>query len=502
MLPASYNSQKKEDTFRKKMLAIRGKNKIRQIQSSSETPIVLEGICRNVRLARKGKLAFVNLYDGTGTIQCVYDIKDGETFSIVVGASMKIRGQIVESQGNQDLEVLVHEILRYSLPMAPRQMSLEAFRQIPHLRFKSPIFQSVQRIKQTAYRAIHDCFHRLDIHEIQPTLLTSNECEAGSHPFRATTLDVEKITKFKDNAWSVDFFRREVFLTVSSQLHLEASILGSQRDSYCCTTAFRAEPSVTTQHLAEFAMFEWELLCDELDFNIDVGVELIKDCCKKILEECPDDLEMLERFHRGKMEEVKFCCPEGSDPLLEKVRIACGLEQDLKSTLERWSAVEFPRVEYGICIEILQKWVQLSGDTSCNIEYGEDLGRVHEKMICMMMGGVPTAVVRFPESLKSFYMLPGPNGTAECYDLILPDIGEVIGGSQRIHEYDEMIEKMERMNVRKEGMEWYLELRKDATIPHGGAGLGFGRLLMALTGLKNIKDLQEFPRAYHLNLVG
>jgi asparaginyl-tRNA synthetase len=492
---------------------IRGRNKIEQIRKfvrSSDYEhvdfdVILKGICQ----VQEG-LRMMRLYDGSGTIACVFDLNTkGLTYPVSEKSMLEVFGSV---EKGEDYYVRVKTIPRlgpvYNLhdfkpmvlfPSKDRRdfVSLEKLRQIPHQRMKATVFQCLEKIKQTMFHAIRMELAKQEIYEVQPTLLTTfNQDEARS--FRATTLDSDKFVKYKDNPWITDFFRTEVFLAHSSQFNLEASILGSQRDSYCCSTVCKSDMSLGK--LAESTQFEWEMLCDELEYGIEVGVEIARKCCKVILEECEEELEFLEKFndnerYRRRIERKKYLVVDGDDEDLRAARFAENLPQDLISRLRRWAIGGFPRMSYEDCVKKLNKWVETNVDRNGVIEFGSAFSQMHRKLICMMNLGEPVVVTDFPEHLKSF-------SDAKTYEIIFPDGSMAIEGAQRIHELDELVEKMERMNVRKEGLEWYIQLRKNASAPHNGGRLRFEEFMAILVDVEDLRDLQEFPRSYRLELMG
>jgi len=401
-------------------------------------------------------------------------------------------------------------------------------RQVPHQRHHTQLFLALQILKQLSYKSLHESFGKLKIGEIQPTLITGNECEDGAHPFTVTTLLDEK---FKDTPvlddgsidWSKDFFEKRCYLTVSSQLHLEATVLGTKRDGYCMTTAFRAEPSTGPLHLAEFLMPEWELIGGGLMRNMAVAQTVLKYVFTQVLEHCMEELEYLEDYRKKddkawydaelakikdkkKLIKTKELSKKEWAQLKKDATAEYERKQGLPSIIDRltrYRDVPFAVTTHEECVRQMLEH-QEAGKVVFEEQpgYGEDFSKQHEFYITeVLFGGRPTFVRYYPKPIKAFYM-PIVDEKSEtgvehvdCYDLLFPYVGEVVGGSQRIADEGELVKRMEELGMSTQELDWYLDLRRDASLPHGGAGLGFGRMMIAMSGIHNIKDMQEFPRA-------
>lgn len=450
----------------------------------------------HVLTSRVSKIGFIELVDGSTVkhVQAVCDpnFQEQDYFKqlfdhIKTGSSVSLTGKIVKSpkQGQPfEMQVLEYQCFgnvvdpgTYPLS-AKNEISMEVLRQIPHLRQRTKTFMAIGIIKKEVYASIHEFFRKKSFGEVQATHLTANECESGANPFKVTTLLGDKITyvavKQDKEAidYTEDFFKKQVYLTVSSQLHLEATTC-AQGNSYCMTTAFRAEPSTGLMHLAEFCMPEYEMRFGSLEDNMAISEGLIKHSIKNVLEKCFSELEFLQQ---------KF-------------------DNELITQLYKYCSEPFYVTTHEKCITMMLKDMD---DGKVQFEqtptYDADLAREHERYICKVHQNQFVFVTHFPKQCKSFYMPVVNKGDkverVDCFDLLAPDLGEVVGGSQRIWQYNELVERMQEASVKSDGLEWYIDLRKYGSVPHGGAGLGLSRLLMIITGVQNIRDLQEFPRSY------
>lgn len=494
------------------------------------------------RFSGDESLCFINLNDGSTvrTIQCVCDKTkypntkwDKLWKNISRGATLSLKGKIVKSPAkgqDYDFEVVDYDFFGIikdpaSYPLAQRKgiISRNLMRTIPHMRNQTLLFTAIEILKKSVYSSIHQSMRDLDIGEVQPTLLTGNECESGAYPFSVTTL-LDKSNVPMDRGeidFKQDFFKKRVFLTVSSQLHLEASVCSSGTNSYCMTTAFRAEPSTGPLHLAEFCMPEWELVNSKLEDNMNVAEKIIKDSITIILENYRPELEFVDEYMKKdirikKENELKECkelkkTMTKKDWCAKKKKIEeyykeISMRIPLIERLERYRDTSFVVTTHEECVRLLKEHVN---DKKVEFleqpEYDGDFSKEHEFYITQVLfDGMPTFVRYYPKNIKAFYMPVINKGDeierVDCYDLLFPYVGEVVGGSQRISDYDTLEKRMKDINLNMEELEWYLDLRKYGTYPHGGAGLGLGRLMIVLTGIHNIKDMQEFPRACGLTL--
>jgi asparaginyl-tRNA synthetase len=476
--------------------------------------LMIRGRIVTHRSGASNTIQFINICDGSTvkTLQCVYN---GSIANISKGTTLMLSGKLITSQGKgQAIELSVSSYQIYGqvnpleYPLAGKSIvSRDYLRTIPHLRHHTLLFTAIQCIKQTVYKAFHEGMSTLNIGEIQPTLITSNECEGGSFPFSVLVADGKGNKK--------DFFDKPTFLTVSSQLHLEATVCGTLKDSYCMTTAFRAEPSKGPLHLAEFCMPEWESIGD-IDKNMEITEKVLKHCFKCVLEDCNEELLFLEKYRlddikNNHLEQVKIHKDKKSkmkkkDWLLEKDKIEATINTDatIFDRLNKYVEKPFTKVSHADCIkQLLESNVEFTEVPT----YDGDLTKEHEKYITEVLYDNPVFVQQYPKNIKAFYMPEIKNESDEnkrvdCFDLLFPYVGEVVGGSQRIDDYNTLKSRMEEKNIELEPLNWYLDLRKYGSVPHGGAGLGMGRLMIVITAIFNIKDMQEFPRGYGMTCHG
>lgn len=478
--------------------------KVRDIILHQDTSIAhtLCGSCYSVRKGKK--YCFIELLDGSTvrTLQCMFpSTMDALAKHCNRGATVELTGKVIPCPDRPHLvEFHVESYVCLGGIKDPSTYILDVkgfttrdtLRAIPHKRHHTQLFAAIQIIKQRAYDAYHTAMRELGIGEIQPTLITGNECEAGACPFTVTTIEHQDYAK--------DFFSKRAFLTVSSQLHLEATVLGTKRDGYCMTTAFRAEPSKSPMHLAEFLMPEWELIGGGLERNMAVAQYTLKRIIQAVLDDCLDELKFLEQYKQD--EERHVTTPLEAKPGYDKTKPLPPLIERLR----RYVAEDFVISSHEECVRIMLQDVQ-AGKAKFEVKptYDGDLSREHEYYITeVIYGGLPVFVRYFPKDIKAFYMPvikeDSPSGVEHIdgYDLLFPYCGEVVGGSQRIHQEEELVDRMAKLGMCSKDLDWYIDLRRDASLPHGGAGLGFGRMLIVITGIHNIKDMQEFPRAYGL----
>lgn len=483
------------------------------------------GSCVTTRKAGAGKILFIELMDGSTirTLQCVATKNVAELLEHCTrGATVELTGQIVLSpSGGQPIELSVDEYKclgkikdQKSYFLGNRGFTTrDLLRSIPHQRHHTQLFTAVQIIKQQSYNAYHEAMSILGIGEIQPTLITSNECESGAHPFTVTTV-MDELKDGEKIDFTKDFFGKRTYLTVSSQLHLEATVLGTKRDGYCMTTAFRAEPSKSPMHLAEFLMPEWEIIGGGLTRNMAVAQFTLKHMFSKVLENCLAELQYLETYRKSEDKHIyeSDLSSTKDNAIKDQLTKAYDERQVLPSIIDRltkYVTESFVVTTHEECVKImLEDLSQGKAKFEVVPGYADDLTREHEYYITQVIyEGLPTFVRYFPKEIKAFYMpviqedTPASrNGVqhVDGYDLLFPYCGEVVGGSQRIDKEDELVTRMKELNMIVEDLDWYVDLRKDASLPHGGAGLGFGRAMIVMTGIHNIKDMQEFPRAYSL----
>jgi asparaginyl-tRNA synthetase len=420
-------------------------------------------------------MAFIALNDGTtlSHLQIVIDktaltaIPEGATR---VGSSVKIEGVAVKSlNANQKIEVNAKEVVLLGdcpldYPIQKAKTSLDYLRTLPHLRVRTNTFNAIFRIRSKISAAIHRYFQERDYLYVHTPIITGSDCEGAGKIFQVTTVGFDPSIKTKEEYWANDFFGQSAGLTVSGQLEGEV-MATSFGKIYTFGPTFRAENSNTTRHAAEFWQIEPEVAFAELDDIIEIATEFIKYIIKAVLDECPEEIALLERFY----------------------------EKGLSAKLQKVVDDEFVRVDYTEAIEILKK----SGkEFVYPVEWGCDLQTEHERYLTDIVYNKPVFVVNYPKAIKSFYMKQNPDGkTVAATDLLVPGVGEIIGCSEREADYDKLMQAIEERGMKKSDYANYMDLRKYGSVPHSGFGLGLERILMYVTGMGNIRDTIIFPRA-------
>ena len=435
---------------------------------------------------------FIALNDGScmASLQIVIDsdvVKQNVINELNTGASIFVRGNLVESQGSgQKTELLAQEIkiIGKSSPadvqktiLQPKKHSLEKLREQAHLRMRTNLFGAVFRIRHHMAFAIHKYFNDNGYFYIHTPIITGTDAEGAGETFRVTTLPVGQSTELKEKD---DFFGKPTHLTVSGQLEAELAAL-SLGKAYTFGPTFRAENSNTTRHLAEFWMIEPELAFANIDDNMDLGEDFLKYLINYALEHCQEDIKFLN--DRAQKEEQQL--PKD--------------KRNEYSLLERMQMVRdynFERITYTEAIQILiNSKPNKKKKFKYPVKWGVDLQSEHEKFLVEKHFKKPVIIVDYPAEIKAFYMRSNEDGkTVAAMDILFPGIGEIIGGSQREERYEVLEKKCSEFNVPKEAIWWYLETRKFGTVPHAGFGLGFERLIMFVTGMSNIRDVIPFPR--------
>jgi len=449
------------------------------------------GWVKTMRLSGE-KLAFIEVNDGSGfdSLQVVAnDLCTGfaDMKKLHTGASVKCTGKVVKSQGQgQAVELMCKEagtavkVLGYNedpskYPLAKKQHSVEFLREHAHLRPRSNIIGAVARVRNALAKATHDFFQSRGFLYVHTPLITSADCEGAGEMFQITTLlsqakdKVEGIPKRKEDGkvdYAQDFFSKPTFLTVSGQLSVE---------NYCCALSdvytfgptFRAENSHTSRHLAEFWMIEPELAFADLYDVMDCAEDYLKFCIRAVFENHKADLEFFDD------------------------RIEKGLIKRLENLLDN----PFGRLSYTEAIEVLQKEEKMGKKFEVKVEWGIDLGSEHERFLAEKIYNKPVIVYNYPSNIKAFYMRRNEDGKTCCaMDILCPNVGEVVGGSQREERLTVLDDVIKELGLDPQEYWWYRELRKYGTVPHGGFGLGFERLIMLCTGIENIRDTIPFPR--------
>ena len=431
-----------------------------------------------VRTRRGNKnVQFVALNDGSTikNIQIVFDLakfSEDELKPITTGASLHVEGELVASQGKgQTCEIQAETIEIYgtadptTYPLQKKGHTLEFLREIAHLRPRTNTFGAVLRIRHNLAFAIHKFFNERGSLYLNTPLITASDCEGAGAMFQVTTLDLNNLPKTEDGAidYAQDFFGKQTSLTVSGQLEgeLGATALGA---IYTFGPTFRAENSNTPRHLAEFWMIEPEVAFNDITDNMDLAEEFIKYCIGYALENCKDDIDFLAQMY----------------------------DKNLVERLEFVLHNQFMRLPYTEAIKILEA----SGKKfEFPVSWGIDLQSEHERYLVEEHFKKPVILTDYPKEIKAFYMKLNDDGkTVRAMDVLFPQIGEIIGGSEREADYNKLLARIEELHIPMKDMWWYLDTRRFGTVPHSGFGLGFERLVLFVTGMTNIRDVIPFPR--------
>jgi len=470
-----------------------GRLKIREILKSGKTgsEVVAKGWVRTKRASKN--VNFIAINDGS-TIHNLQVVANVEIFSeellknINTGAALAVTGVLVESQGSGqavELNATAIELLGAAdpdkFPIQPKRHTLEFLRENAHLRFRTSTFGAIFRIRHSMAFAIHKYFNDNGFYYLHTPIVTASDAEGAGQMFRVSTLDplTPPLNEEGKIDFSQDFFGRPTNLTVSGQLEgeLGATALG---EIYTFGPTFRAENSNTTRHLAEFWMIEPEMAFYDLNDNMNLAEDFLKYLIRYALDNCLDDLEFLAA--RLKEEEKSKPQDQRSMDLIEK----------LKFVVEN----EFVRCTYTEAIDILKN----SGHYKKKkfqfpVEWGVDLQSEHERYLVEKHFQRPVILINYPKEIKAFYMKQNDdNKTVGAMDVLFPQIGEIIGGSQREEDYNKLVARMEEMGVPVKEMWWYLDTRRFGSVPHSGFGLGFERFILFVTGMGNIRDVIPFPR--------
>ena len=406
------------------------------------------------------------------------------------GASLSVTGEIIQSQGSgQNVEINAQHIKILGVadpdeyPLQPKKHSLEFLREKAHLRFRTNTFGAITRVRHNLIFAVHKFFNDKGFYNIHTPIITGSDAEGAGEMFRVSILDPKSPPLNDDGSinYKADFFGKETNLTVSGQLEAELAALALS-EVYTFGPTFRAENSNTTRHLAEFWMIEPEMAFYDINDDMDLAEEMLKYVIQYALDNCMDDLTFLN--NRLLDEEKNKKQEERSDmALIEKLRFVV----DNK----------FERITYSEAIDILKNCKpnkKKKFQFPIN-DWGTDMQSEHERYLVEKHFKKPVIVTDYPKEIKAFYMkVNADNKTVRALDVLFPQIGEIIGGSQREENYDVLLKRMEEMNVPQQELWWYLETRKFGTVPHSGFGLGFERMVLFVTGMGNIRDVIPFPR--------
>src|SRR5882672_3870349 len=390
---------------------------------------------------------------------------------LTTGASVRVTGALVASQGKGQKWELVADNIQIvgaaddSYPLQKKGHTPEFLREIAHLRPRSNLFSSIFRVRSRLAFAVHQFFQERGFIYVHTPIITGSDCEGAGELFRVTTLDAEKMPRTAKGEidYEKDFFARPTYLTVSGQLEAEAFALALSK-VYTFGPTFRAENSNTSRHASEFWMIEPELAFCDLTGNMDLAEELVKYLIADARKQCPEELELFAKF----------------------------VDKELLARLDFVIERPFQRIAYTEAVELLKK----SGEKfEFPIDYGSNLQSEHERWPTEKHFKCPVTVLNFPKEIKPFYMRLSDDGkTVTAMDLLVPGIGEIVGGSQREERLDVLQENMRRHKMDPADYKWYVDLRRYGTVPHAGFGLGFERMLMFVTGVSNIRDVIPFAR--------
>lgn len=449
-----------------------------------------------VRTRRGSKsVSFIALNDGSTikNLQIVAEVSDFDDEllkRITTGSCLEIVGELKNSKGKeQNLEVLANSIQILGdaksdeYPLQPKKHSLEFLREKAHLRFRTNTFSAVFRLRHALTFAIHNYFNNNGYVNIHTPIITGADAEGAGEMFKVSNFDLKNIP-LKENGeidYEQDFFGKQTNLTVSGQLEAELAALALGK-VYTFGPTFRAENSNTSRHLSEFWMIEPETAFADLNDNIDLAEDFLKYCIKYCLEHNKDDLNFLNERLENEEKNLK-----------KEERSELGLLERLSFVIDN----KFERITYTEAINILRN---SKPNKKKKFQYiiqgfGDDLQSEHERFLVEKKFKKPVVITDYPKEIKAFYMkLNDDNSTVRAMDILFPLIGEMVGGSQREEELEKLNIRMDEMNVEKDELWWYLETRKFGSCIHSGFGLGFERLMMFITGMKNIRDVIPFPR--------
>ena len=449
------------------------KDLFKEIKKYEGKDVTLEGWVRNNR--NQSNFGFIDFNDGTyfKSLQLVYDkeLKDFDTISkIRVGSAIRVKGTIVNSEGSgqsHEMKVKSVEVLGDSpedYPIQPKRHTREFLREVAYLRPRTNLFNAVFRVRSVAAQAIHEYFQSNNYVYFHSPIITGADCEGSGEMFKLTTLDMNNLPLGEDKKvdFKKDLFGKQTYITGSGQLHAETFALAYKK-VYTFGPTMRTENSNTKTHANEFWMIEPEIAFCDLEGIMNIEEEMLKYVVKYVLDKCPLEIDFFDKF----------------------------VEKGLKEKLNKVINSKFVRITHKEAITLLKK---AKVDFEFKPEYGEDIAKEHERYITEYFNG-PVFITNWPKDIKAFYMkLNDDNETVAAVDLEVPGSGELIGGSQREDDYDKLIKRMEELNIPKDDLEWYTNLRRFGGCYHSGFGLGFERLIMYLTGIENIRDVIPYPR--------
>ena len=452
--------------------------RIRELFRATPADGEIVTVCGWAKTVRDSKsIGFIELSDGScfKNLQVVFQADKLENYKEVakagVGTSMQVTGRIVVTPGaKQPFEVNADSVTLLDVcppeyPLQKKRHTLEYLRTMPHLRPRTNTFAAAFRVRSVAAWAIHKFFQEQGFVYVHTPLITGSDCEGAGEMFRVTTLDLNNPPRTEDGAvdFSQDFFGRSTNLTVSGQLEAEAFALAFG-SVYTFGPTFRAEHSNTPRHAAEFWMIEPEMAFADLSDYMDNAEAMVKYVVNFLLEQCPDELAFFNQF----------------------------MDKGLLERLNALVSADFARVSYTDAVALLEPH---NDQFQYKVSWGCDLQTEHERFLTEQVFKRPVFVTDYPKEIKSFYMRLNDDGrTVAAADMLVPGVGELIGGSQREERLDVLLARMDELGLGREDYDWYLDLRRFGSAPHAGYGLGFERLIMYVTGIANIRDVLPFPR--------
>ncbi|MBE6752898.1 MAG: asparagine--tRNA ligase [Ruminococcaceae bacterium] len=446
-----------------------------EAQKLGGSQVTVAGWVRTVRDSKA--LGFIELNDGScfKGVQVVFESDKLENYKEIasqnVGAALVVTGTLIltpEAKQPFEINATAIEVEGASAPEYPLQKkrhSLEYLRTVAHLRPRTNTFSAAFRVRSAAAFAIHSFFTGRGFTYVHTPLITGSDCEGAGEMFTVTTLDMNKLPVDDKGAvdFTEDFFGKHTSLTVSGQLEAECMAMAFGK-VYTFGPTFRAEESYTARHAAEFWMIEPEIAFADLNDDMDLAQDMIKYIISYVLENCPQDIDFFNQF----------------------------VDKGLRERLESIVASDFARITYTEAVKLLE---QHNDSFEYKVSWGTDLQTEHERYLTEQVFKKPVFVTDYPKEIKSFYMRLNDDGkTVAAADLLVPGIGEIVGGSQREERLDVLLERMKELGLKEEDYWWYLELRKYGGCKHAGFGLGFERMIMYLTGIANIRDVLPFPR--------
>ncbi len=440
--------------------------------------VVIEGWVRTIRNSKA--FSFINVSDGTCFTLLQIVANDtlanyaSDVTRITCGCAVRVVGKLVESAGGKQANEVVADSVEVvgwvddpnSYPIQPKAHSREFLREVAHLRPRTNLFGAVSRVRHTLSMAVHQFFNQRQFYWVHTPLITGSDCEGAGDMFRVSTLDFANLPRLEngDVDFSQDFFGKPAHLTVSGQLNVETYATALSR-VYTFGPTFRAENSNTRRHLSEFWMVEPEIAFADLQDDAELAWAFIQHIFKAVLDERADDMEFFQQR----------------------------IDKDCISRLEALVNSKLTVMDYTEAVDRLQK---LGQKFDFDVFWGMDMQTEHERALTEKVVGGPVAVINYPKEIKAFYMrMNDDNKTVAAMDVLVPGIGEMIGGSQREERLDYFDRRMDELGMVKEDYSWYRDLRRYGTVPHAGFGLGFERAMMYATGLDNIRDVIPFPRA-------